>query len=207
MHGCSTTLLKQAFKQAYKIYTHPTHSSPVLLCCCSLQGSIIRGATVQGQPQQKGLVLTLPACAAPSAAPAPSAAAGGAGSSRKRAREREDEAGPDNAATAHDVEQQPACKAARTAQPAPAQQQLPSDADLAACSSSSVIATAQAACQGFCLLVDWASGLHGEQRPPWLQQLQQLKQQVRRSSAVRCAASAALQRAWVFWVFLSGTQH
>jgi hypothetical protein len=43
-----------------------------------------------------------------------------------------------------------------------------------------MLAAAQAASQGFCLLADWAASLAGgrQQQQEWLQQLLQLKQQV-----------------------------
>jgi hypothetical protein len=47
-------------------------------------------------------------------------------------------------------------------------------------SNGGVLAAAEAASQGFCLLADWAASLAGgQQQQEWLQQLLQLRQQVR----------------------------
>jgi hypothetical protein len=57
-----------------------------------------------------------------------------------------------------------------------------------------VLAAAQAASQGFCLLADWAASLAGgQQQQEWLQQLLQLKQQVRATEvlAVCCTRLAS----------------
>lgn len=51
--------------------------------------------------------------------------------------------------------------------------------DVSIHSDAGVLAAAQAASQGFCLLADWAAALAGgPQQQQWLQQLQQLRRQV-----------------------------